>query len=114
MLGPMVGRVCRRCPYSAVRAGLCAEHAAEAERARGSSTARGYGADHQRRRAAMIPHALGTACPVCHLLLLPGQPLALAHTTPLVQDPTSVGDAIVHDSGRCNPRGTHPANTGRG
>lgn len=59
-----------------------------------------YDADHQRRRAELLPAAYGTRCPLCPHLMLRGQALDLDHSTPLAVDPTSKGDRIVHAT--CN------------
>ena len=51
-----------------------------------STTARGYGYDHQKLRAALLPGAYGHPCPhhgtdpQCPGLMLPGQALDLDHT----------------------------------
>jgi hypothetical protein len=44
-----------------------------------STTARGYGYDHQRLRAALLPYAYGTLCPKCGLTMRPGERLDLGH-----------------------------------
>lgn len=52
----------------------------------GSTTARGYGYDHQKLRRALLPYAYGTPCPhygidpLCTGLMQPGQHLDLDHT----------------------------------
>jgi hypothetical protein len=60
----------------------CREHRAERERARGTRQQRGYGADHDRRRAAIV-NAMnaGTVvrCIDCRTVLTP-QTLHLGHT----------------------------------
>jgi hypothetical protein len=65
-----------------------------------TTTQRGYGHQHQQRRAALLPHAIGTPCPICGKTMHPYQPLALDHSTRLVDNPSSVGDRIVH--AHCN------------
>jgi hypothetical protein len=51
-----------------------------------NTTARGYGYEHQRLRAALLPQAYGHHCPhwgidpECTGPMLPGQPLDLDHT----------------------------------
>jgi hypothetical protein len=74
----------------------CPTHA----RTRGTTTQRGYGTPHQRRRAQLIPSAIGTVCPLCNEPMLAHQKLELDHTTPLAHDPNSIGDRIVHAT--CN------------
>lgn len=44
------------------------------------TTARGYGAEHQRIRKALLPYAYGARCVHCGELMLPGQALDLDHT----------------------------------
>ena len=65
-----------------------------------TTTQRGYGAAHQRKRALLHANAIGNPCPICHDTMHHNQPLDLDHTTPLSTDPTSQGDRIVHSS--CN------------
>jgi hypothetical protein len=65
-----------------------------------STTRRGYGWQHQQRRAALLPPAIGTACPLCGELMHAHQALDLHHPVRLVDDPTGVGTQIVHAS--CN------------
>lgn len=65
-----------------------------------TTTERGLGADHQRRRVALLPAAIGQPCPLCEKTMLAGQALDLDHSTPRVDDPASIGDRIVHAS--CN------------
>lgn len=45
-----------------------------------SATRRGYGVEHQKLRARLLPSAYGTACARCHRPMLPGQELHLDHT----------------------------------
>ena len=59
-----------------------------------------YDLEHRRRRAELLPQAYGTRCPLCPRLMLRGEALDLDHSTPLVADPTSKGDRIVHAT--CN------------
>lgn len=65
-----------------------------------TTTQRGLGADHQRRRAQLLPAAIGTACPLCEKTMTADQALDLDHSTARAIDATSVGDRIVHAS--CN------------
>lgn len=46
----------------------------------GGTTARGYGHDHQKLRAALLPYAYGQACTRCGRTMQPGQALDLDHT----------------------------------
>jgi hypothetical protein len=65
-----------------------------------TTTQRGYGWTHQQRRDALIPYAIGTRCPLCNTTMTLTDKLALDHSTPLIYNPTSVGDRIVH--AHCN------------
>ena len=47
---------------------------------RTSNVAQGYGAEHKKLRAKLLPTAYGTACYRCGQLMLPGQKLHLDHT----------------------------------
>lgn len=46
----------------------------------GSTTARGYGTEHQRLRSATLASAYGTACARCGQIMIEGQALDLDHT----------------------------------
>lgn len=70
-----------------------------------TTTQRGYGHAHQKRRAALLAAAYGQPCPICGKLTLHGQALDLDHTTRLVDNPNSIGDRITHAT--CNRRGGH-------
>jgi hypothetical protein len=48
----------------------------------------------------MLGNAIGTPCPLCGQPMLSSQPLDLDHTLPLMDNPYSVGDRIVHAT--CN------------
>ena len=81
----MAGRRCpaRGCPTIITgRARYCPTHAREYEARRGSPTARGYGADHRRRRAAIVAK-INTGevvrCIDCGVRLTPAT-LDLGHT----------------------------------
>ena len=82
------------------RGGRCHKHERAHDKQRGTASQRGYDSDHRSRRARLLPDAIGTLCPLCGDLMLPGQPLDLDHTIPLAVDPTSRGDRICHAS--CN------------
>jgi hypothetical protein len=49
---------------------------------RRSTTERGLGSSHQKARRRLLPDAYGRPCPLCGLLMLPGQPLDLDHVVP--------------------------------
>ena len=66
---------------------------------------RGYGRAHQRRRAALMPAAIGQLCPLCGELMREDDELDLHHIVPLVIAPNSSDVTIVH--ARCNR--AHPA-----
>lgn len=90
--------------------GLCDEHRTEYEAKRGTASQRGYDARHRRWAAINRRKAVGTLCPLCGQPMLSsdlrergGEGLEAEHSTPLVNDPTSRADRIVH--ARCNPRG---------
>lgn len=63
-------------------AGLCTTHAREADKARGTSTERGYGTAHINARKAMARQvATGNArCARCNEFLKPGSDWHLDHT----------------------------------
>jgi hypothetical protein len=46
----------------------------------GETTRRGYGSQHQRLRATLLPRAIGTPCSRCGEPMLAGQALDLDHT----------------------------------
>lgn len=46
----------------------------------GKTAARGYGAEHQRLRRAMLPTAVGSACTRCGLTIERGQAIDLDHS----------------------------------
>ena len=48
-------------------------------RSKASTTARGYGAEHQQLRAQLLPSAYGKPCTRCGKPLLPGQALHFDH-----------------------------------
>lgn len=67
---------------------------------RGSSAKRGYGYEHRLRRRALLPLSWGTPCGFCGELMVEGQRLDLDHSVPLRDDPSAVGDRMVHSA--CN------------
>ena len=73
---------------------------------RRTTTERGLGREHQQRRAALLPGALGTRCPGvgkwagrCGVLMVDPRRMDLDHTVPRALGGT-VGDRIV--CSRCN------------
>lgn len=82
------------------RSSRCTAHTSEREWQRGSATARGYGMEHKRTRAELLPTAIGTPCPLCGHIMQADDALDLDHTTPLARDRTARGDRICHAS--CN------------
>ncbi|KIC66310.1 hypothetical protein RM50_12310 [Pseudarthrobacter phenanthrenivorans] len=75
-------KVCARqgCPTITTNR-LCPQHAREADKARGTSTQRGYGTHHINARAALAPQvATGTVpCVRCGQLIAAGDPWHLDH-----------------------------------
>ena len=65
-----------------------------------TTSQRGYGAAHRRRRKQLLVFAIGMPCPVCGETMRADQRLDLDHTTPLIDNPFSIGDRIVHAT--CN------------
>lgn len=61
-----------------------------------TTTSQGYGGDHQKRRARLLPKAYNTPCPRCGEPMLRGQELDLGHSEDLVNNPRAVGDRIEH------------------
>ena len=98
MAGVMVSRYCVR--HGIVPMTGCPVCKLEKRRLRGTTTSRGLGWEHQKRRAAGLPFAYGRLCALCGEVMLEGQPLDLDHSTPRAHDPASVGDRFVHAS--CN------------
>ena len=71
-----------------------------AARPRPSSTARGYGTEHQKLRRILLPQFIGTNCAVCGQIMTEDQALDLDHSTPLRIDPNSKADRVLHRA--CN------------
>jgi hypothetical protein len=69
----------------------------------GNTTARGLGWDHQKRRARLLPAALGTPCPIqgprCDGIMTDPRRMDLDHSVPRALGGTA-GDRIVCSS--CN------------
>lgn len=80
---PRARTVCKRggCPWPVERDGWCVTDLAIREAARGSSTARGYGADHRRARTAATPavDAGRATCWRCGERIRPGEPWDMGH-----------------------------------
>lgn len=66
---------------------------------RRTTTQRGLGADHQRRRRRLLPLAYGTPCPLCGHEMRRDQELDLDHSIPRSKGGKH-GDRITHAS--CN------------
>lgn len=84
-MGAVSKRVCTEpgCPVlveRGVRGGRCQTHRRTKDRARGSSTARGYGVEHRHTREELLPLAYGTRCPHCDRFMYPHDDLHLDHT----------------------------------
>lgn len=79
---PRAKKICSRtgCPATTT-ATLCTTHAREADRARGTTTERGYGKDYQAQRTAWaLKVAAGTAtCWRCRKPITTGAPFHLGH-----------------------------------
>jgi len=63
-----------------------------------TTTQRGYGTAHQRRRAQLLPLACGEPCPLCGETMTAEQQLDLHHSISAMQG--GIGDRIVH--AKCN------------
>lgn len=81
--------LCPGCGTTVTKRGRCPA----CNRARGTTTQRGYGTAHQQQRARLLRTAIGTRCPICTQPMLAGQPLDLDHST---NDKALLGDRIVH------------------
>ena len=94
-------RICRtpRCPHFAGPRGLCPDCSAEQERARGSSTQRGYGADYQRARDRAV--RTGKACRTCGGPFTEDNPATGGHVV-AVRAGGSTADGIEAECRRCN------------
>lgn len=95
--GRLTTRPDSRCP-------ACASTMGQARDARrGSRQARGYGAAHLARRAALLEHLRlhpGQLCPRCHQPMHVDQALDLGHSTPLRVNRDAIGDRLEH--AHCN------------
>ena len=88
------------CP-ELVTSGKCKDCRAEADRARGRRQQRGYDAEHDRIRSALLARFVpGTLCPVCDQPMLAGQALDAGHSTDLRADPGARADRLEH--AHCN------------
>lgn len=63
-----------------VESGKCTTHRREYDKARGTTTERGYGAEHRAMRAALLPQAYGKPCRYCDNRMWPHENLVLDHT----------------------------------
>lgn len=72
----------------------CPAHQRAARRQRGTTTALGLGAEHQRIREALIREAIGSRCPDCGRLMNSRADIVADHTTPRSVDPTSKADRV--------------------
>jgi hypothetical protein len=81
----MTVRVCATagCPAkikAGSRSGRCPDCERLADKQRGTSAERGYGARHRRLSERERAAAVGTRCALCGEVMNPGEPLALDHT----------------------------------
>lgn len=105
---PRAGRVCKRsgCPAVATRDGWCETDALLADEQRGTTTQRGYGSKHQKKRAELIQAMTpGQRCPLCTRPMLSGMDLDLHHSIPQAtrepgQRQGRPGDQLAHTA--CN------------
>lgn len=105
---PCLGTPARACGRLTTRAdsrcATCATHMARArDQARGSRQARGYGAPHLARRAALLEDLRlrpGQPCPRCSEPMTVAQALDLGHSTPLRVNRDAIGDRLEH--AHCN------------
>ncbi len=100
--GPAPGE---RCPTGALvptgaRGGCCQSCQRARDQRRGTRQERGYGTDHERTRAALLPDAYGQPCRYCGQRMWPHQNLVLDHT----EDRTGYR-GIVHADYRDCPAG---------
>lgn len=80
---PRAKKICAKAGCPAITtASLCPTHAREADKARGTSTQRGYGTAHINTRKALAPHvATGTVkCARCGEYIQPGTEWQLDHS----------------------------------
>lgn len=88
------------CP-TLVRQGKCSTCSRAADAARGTTTERGYGWKHQKRRAELLANLKpGTPCPRCGRPMHPGDALDAGHSTPLTLDAGAVADRL--ECASCN------------
>lgn len=76
-------RICAQFGCGASASGrYCPAHTRDREQQRGTTSARGYGAPHQRQRARWAPDVSAgrVACARCGELIQPGEAWALDHT----------------------------------
>jgi len=58
-------RPCSRCGQRVVTKGLCAKHASQADRSRGTSSQRGYDSQHEREFRRAVLEGDGWLCVLC-------------------------------------------------
>lgn len=94
------------CGKPAVRAGRCADHAVDLEKQRGSTTERGYGAEHQADRARLMKefgrayrNKEAPSCWRCGLRMHPWQNLHADHSKISARE-GGKADCLTHAS--CN------------
>lgn len=58
-------RPCSKCGQPVIRSGLCQRHYTQADRARGTSTARGYDRAHRDEFRAPVLEAANYQCAIC-------------------------------------------------
>ena len=92
----MVKRTCIQCGRIINSGSRCDLHGGD--RRRMTTTQRGYGHQHQQRRAQLLPLAYGKPCAICGQRMRADQKLDLDHTISVMHG--GIGDRIVHS--RCN------------
>jgi hypothetical protein len=95
---PRVLRVCAQpgCP-TLTASRRCPDHQRKTEQARGSRQQRGYDAEHDRIRTALLARFQpGTLCPKCGQPMLNGQKLDAGHSVDLRDDPNAKADQLEH------------------
>jgi hypothetical protein len=94
-------KVCKKpgCPAPATQRGACNTHAHQTDRARGTSTQRGLGADYQRARTAALKNA--THCATCQQPFTTDNPATGGHIRPRRHGGTTA-DGIKAECRRCN------------
>lgn len=99
----MTYRPCLDCgmPSAKTRCAECTRaRGRERDAIRGSARERGYDTEHDRMRALLLPHAIGTPCPRCNEIMHAYESLDLGHSEGLAINIYSRGDRIEH--AKCN------------